>query len=208
MHFLSLTTLALASSFITPSFAAPTAENALVERQTPTDAPAALAIVQQLYVDVKQYTAVINSTAADLSKKNKPADKAKAARTFTSAIASINALVVETTADIKALASSPVTKRALESSVALEKRQINPADPTGLATTLTLILLEIGGALNNIIAILGLTATLSFLGPLVASLSLLLASLIPVVSSLLALVGALVNGVLGGLSLALAGLIL
>ena len=66
MRFLSLTSLALASSFIAPTFAAPTAENALVERQTPDDAPAALAIVQQLYVDVKQYTAVISTSSITL----------------------------------------------------------------------------------------------------------------------------------------------
>ncbi|KAL8646778.1 MAG: hypothetical protein Q9210_005938 [Variospora velana] len=194
MHFLYFTTLALASSFIAPSFAAPASDNnALAERQSPADAPAALAIVNQLYVDVKQYTAVIT----------------KAGQTFTAAIASINTLVVNSTAFIKALPGSPVTN-ALESStaVALAKRQVNPADPTGLATTLTLILPEIGRALNNIITILGLTASLSFLGPLVASLSLLLASLILVVSSILALVGALVNGILGGLNLAPAGLIL
>ena len=51
-------------------------------------------------------------------------------------------------------------------------------------------------------------ATLSFLGPLVASLSALLASLIPVVNNLLAVVEELVDGILGGLSLALAGLVL
>ncbi|KAI4093481.1 MAG: hypothetical protein LQ344_002894 [Seirophora lacunosa] len=213
MHFFTFTTLALSSSFIAPSFTAPTSDiNPLVERQTPADAPAALAIVRQLYVDVKQYTAVINSTAAALSKESSPTDEVKAGRTFTAAIASINALVVDTTASVKSLPSSATKKRALEPSSAeedaLAKRQLNPADPTGLATAVTLILLEVGGALNNIIAVLGLGATLSFLGPLVASLSLLLASLIPVVNDLLALVGALLSGVLGGLSLALAGLVL
>ena len=53
-----------------------------------------------------------------------------------------------------------------------------------------------------------IAATLSFLGPLVGSLSLLLASLVPVVNNLLALVAALLDGILGGLSLALAGLVL
>lgn len=61
MRLVSLTTLALASSFITPSFTAPAQENALVGRQGPSDAPAALAMVKQLYVDVKQYTAVIST---------------------------------------------------------------------------------------------------------------------------------------------------
>ena len=55
---------------------------------------------------------------------------------------------------------------------------------------------------------LRVAATLSFLGPLVGSLSLLLASVVPVVNNLLALVAALLDGILGGLSLALAGLVL
>ena len=71
-----------------------------------------------------------------------------------------------------------------------------------------MIIEEIGGALNQIIATLGLTTTLSFLGPLVGSLSALLASLIPVVNNLLTVVEELVDGILGGLSLALAGLVL
>ena len=101
---------------------------------------------------------------------------------------------------------------------------------TGLPAELALIIEEIGGALNEIIATLGLStfsyslaqsfscsslitfskiaATLSFLGPLVASLSGLLASLIPVVNDLLAVVEELLDGILGGLSAALAGLVL
>lgn len=103
------------------------------------------------------------------------------------------------------------------------KRQ-DPA--TGLPAELALIIEEIGGALNEIIATLGLSksttlifcrakyadhgiaATLSFLGPLVASLSVLLASLIPVVNNLLTVVEELLDGILGGLSIALAGLVL
>ncbi|KAL8670637.1 MAG: hypothetical protein Q9168_004831 [Polycauliona sp. 1 TL-2023] len=208
MRFFSLTTLALASSFINPSLAAPASDTALVARQSPADAPAALAIVKQLYVDIKLYTGAINATASALTKQNTPANKAKASKVFTVAIADINKRVVKATSAIKSLHGATVAGRALESTDVIEKRQSNPADPTGLATTLTLILLEVGGALNNIIAILGLTATLSFLGPLVASLSGLLASLIPVVDNILILVGALVDGILGGLSLALAGLVL
>ena len=51
-------------------------------------------------------------------------------------------------------------------------------------------------------------ATLSFLGPLVGSLSALIAALIPVVNNLLAVVQQLLDGILGGLSIALAGLVL
>lgn len=92
------------------------------------------------------------------------------------------------------------------------------------------LLLDISGALNNIIADLGLSkylvlslplnflqhgpnwffvaATLSFLGPLVGSLSALLLALDGVVDQLLALVKQLLDGLLIGLSLALAGLVL
>ncbi|KAL8949497.1 MAG: hypothetical protein Q9222_004395 [Ikaeria aurantiellina] len=156
MKFLSLTSLALATSFMPFALAAPAPNTDLVERQSPADAPAALAIVNQLYVDVKKYTATINSTAASLSKTSSPAQKAAAGKTFKSAIASINTLVVKTTSSIKALPGKASVKRDAESAETLAVRQVNPADPTGLATTLTLILLEIGGALNNIIAILGL----------------------------------------------------
>ncbi|KAI4188459.1 MAG: hypothetical protein L6R41_002138 [Letrouitia leprolyta] len=207
MKFFSLTSLALAGSLISPSIAAPTPDNALVVRQTPADAPAAFAIVSQLYTDIKQYTAVINSTAASLTPDSSLEDKAAAGEKFTSAIASINTLVVDATTSIKALPDTPATKRALEAITPISKRQVVD-DPTGLAGELVLILLEVGGALNNIIAILGLTATLSFLGPLVGSLSLLLASLVPVVDNLLALVQAILDGLLIGLSAALAGLVL
>ncbi|KAL6715419.1 hypothetical protein ACLMJK_006380 [Lecanora helva] len=206
MKTFSISYLAIASTFASIVYSAPTSDHALVERQTPADAPAALAIVDKLFTDVTQYTAVINSTAASLSADSSATDKATAGDTFTSAIASINTLVVDATTSIKALPDSPEKKRAL---AGLVKRQ---ADPTGLAAELALLIEEIGGALNNIIATLGLTnrtaATLSFLGPLVGSLSGLLASLIPVVNNLLALVQALLDGVLGGLSLALAGLVL
>ncbi|KAL8940127.1 MAG: hypothetical protein Q9216_002981 [Gyalolechia sp. 2 TL-2023] len=168
MKFFALTSLALVSSILSPVIAAPTPDNALAVRQTPADAPAALAIVSQLYSDVQQYTAVINSfdpndsypldsTAASLSLTSSLEDKAAAGEAFTAAIASINTLVVEATSSIESLPDSPATKRALESITALSKRQIIGTDPTGLAGELVLILLEVGGALNNIIAILGLS---------------------------------------------------
>ncbi|KAI4100312.1 MAG: hypothetical protein L6R37_005530 [Teloschistes peruensis] len=192
MQFLTL--FALAGAFAS-GLAAPAPEPALEKRLGPADEPKALARVTTLYSDVKQYTAVINSTAAGLGKTPTAAQQAAAGPVLKSAIASINSLVVATTSDIKG--------------GKLAKRQAPAGPPAGgLPAQLALIIVEIGGALNQIIATLGLTATLSFLGPLVGSLSLLLASLIPVVNNLLALVAALVDGVLGGLSLALAGLVL
>ena len=55
MQTFTLTFLAIASS-LSFAFSAPT----LHERQDPSDAPAALAIVDKLFTDVTQYTAVIS----------------------------------------------------------------------------------------------------------------------------------------------------
>ncbi|KAK0508779.1 hypothetical protein JMJ35_009055 [Cladonia borealis] len=192
--------LALAASFSPFAFTAPTSENALVGRQTPADAPAALARLQTLFTSITPYTGQINSTAASLTPSSSEADKVAAGTTFTSTIASINSQVVDATNDIKAMGAAK--KRDV---VAIEARQ---DALTGLPAELALIIEEIGGALNEIIATLGLTATLSFLGPLVSSLSALIASLIPVVNDLLAVVEELLDGILGGLSAALAGLVL
>ncbi|KAL8825091.1 MAG: hypothetical protein Q9191_004625 [Dirinaria sp. TL-2023a] len=190
MKFFSLLTLA---GVLATGLAAPAPEPALERRLGPADEPAASARVSTLYADIKQYTAVINSTSASLGKAPTDAQKAAANPVYKSAIASINSLVAATTSDIK--------------SGALAKRQLPP--PLGsLAAELALILAEIGGALNTIIASLGLAATLALLGPLVATLSALLASLIPVVNDLLATVAGLLDGVLGGLSAALAALLL
>ncbi|KAL8686804.1 MAG: hypothetical protein Q9218_006852 [Villophora microphyllina] len=190
MKFLSL--FAVAGSFASV-LAAPAPEVALEKRLGPADEPKALARVTTLYNDIRQYTAVINSTAAAAGTTPTAAQKAAASPVFKSAIASINSLIVATTSDIK--------------SGKLAKRQA--ATPAGgLPAELALVIEEIGGALNQIVATLGLTATLSFLNPLVGSLALLVASLIPVVNNLLAVVAALLDGVLGGLAATLAGLVL
>ncbi|MCJ1277621.1 hypothetical protein MMC21_005435 [Puttea exsequens] len=192
-----ITILALAGSLSPFALGAPSSKNILSKRLGPTDEPGAIARMETLFTDVQQYTGAINSTAASLGPDSTAADNTTAGETFTSAIASINTLVVDATSDVNS-GSLPVP---------LAKRQAAP--PTGgLPAELALIIEEIGGALNQIIATLGLTATLSFLGPLVGSLSLLLAALIPVVDNLLAVVAALLDGILGGLSLALAGLVL
>lgn len=125
----------------------------------------------------------------------------------------MTAAITAASKQIKALTKKP--------SVKFEKRQ---TDPTGLAALVAEIILEISGALNAIIADLGLgelmpclwsiTFTdvradplLSFLSPLLLSLSGLLTSLIPVVNNLLALVEALLDGLLAGLAAGLAGLL-
>ncbi|KAL8901425.1 MAG: hypothetical protein Q9207_005207 [Kuettlingeria erythrocarpa] len=151
MYLLSLTTLTLASSFIVPSFAAPTSDNNNNNKAL-VDVPAALAIVQQLYADVKHKKLLARRPGNHhiptfaprldrlrLDQEKDLAAKAKASKTCTAAMASINTLVVDATASIISLSvgSSPLTnKRAffLESSMdddALAKKQIiiNPAGP-------------------------------------------------------------------------------
>ncbi|KAF6221960.1 hypothetical protein HO133_001928 [Letharia lupina] len=191
--------LALASSF---AFAAPAVDSALVDRATvsPYYAPS-LAILTSLYSEVRQYTAVMNATSATLKPHTAGQDTAAVNATYKSNIASINTAITGATADIKKLLASPApAKRELT----LVSRQATVSLPGELA----MIIEEIGGTLTEIVATLGLTTTLSFLGPLVTSLGELVASLIPVVNNLLAVVEELLDGVLGGLSAALLGLTL
>lgn len=75
-----------------------------------------------------------------------------------------------------------------------------------VAPLVTNLLLEISGTLDNVVSSLGLSTTLSFLGPLVGSLSGLLSALELVVDQLLALVKQILDGLLTGLSEALSGL--
>lgn len=138
------TCLAIASSFAPLALAAPAPDNVLAKRLSPADEPAAIARMDTLFTDITRYTAVINSTAASLSSETTAADNATAATTFTSVIASINGLVVDATNDVPNL-----SKRELV------ERQTTPAG--GLPAELALIIEEIGGALNMIIATLGLS---------------------------------------------------
>lgn len=191
--------LALASSF---AFAAPAVDSALVDRATesPYYAPS-LAILTNLYSEVRQYTAVMNATSATLKPHTPSQDTAAVNAIYKSNIASINTAITGATTEIKTTLASPARAKR---GPALVSRQATVSLPGELA----LIIEEIGGALNEIIATLGLTTTLSFLGPLVTSLGDLVASLIPVVNDLLTVVEELLDGVLGGLSVALLGLTL
>jgi hypothetical protein len=154
-------------------------------------------IWSQYGINISDLEINLDSTAASVTPSSSEAEKEAAGEAITSYIAAINAAVVDATNQVKALPTS--SKRA-----DLVVRQT----ASSLATLVEELLLEISGALNNVIASLGLTSTLSFLGPLVASLSGLLLSLEVVVNNLLALVQQLLDGLLTGLSLALAGLVL
>jgi len=72
MKTFSFSSLALATSIISLATAAPAPDNALVQRQTHADAPAALAIVNQLFTDVTKYTAVISTPLLNLPARMPP----------------------------------------------------------------------------------------------------------------------------------------
>jgi len=182
--------LALPALFIS-TFAAPAANPGadLIEKRSET--AEAYSIIDSLYSEIKQYTGAINSTAAGLSASSSAADNDTAAATFRTNVESITSAVHAAQAKVAAL---PVSK--------LVRRQTS----TALASLVEDLLLEVSGALNNIISTLGLTSLLSSLEPLVSALSGLLLALEVVVNDLLALVEQLLDGLLTGLSVGLSGL--
>ncbi|MCJ1300217.1 hypothetical protein MMC08_003012 [Hypocenomyce scalaris] len=184
----SLISLFSLATIFTGVFSAPTAKAVPVKRAgDPTG------IISSLYSTVQAYTGSINATTASIDSGSTAAENATAEANIKSAIASINSAIVSANIQVTSLSKK-----------SLDKRQ----DTTELATLVEDLILDISGALNNVIAQFGLTTTLSFLGPLVSSLSGLLASLEVVVNDLLAVVQELLDGLLTGLSLGLAGLTL
>ncbi|KAK3071052.1 hypothetical protein LTR53_009362 [Teratosphaeriaceae sp. CCFEE 6253] len=183
--------LALPALFIS-AIAAPVAapETAIVEKRQSADA---YAIVDSLYTNVQQYTGAINETAASLHANSTATQNATAATAFITNVEAITTAVDAATAQVDLLSLSPLARRQTEAA---------------LAALVENLLLEVGGALNGIIGTLGLTALLGSLNPLVGSLSALLLSLENVVDNLLTLVRELVDGLLTGLSVGLAGLVL
>ncbi|EGX45608.1 hypothetical protein AOL_s00169g214 [Orbilia oligospora ATCC 24927] len=190
----------IAGSFFTSAAVIPAEKAALapIEKRA-VDLNTAIGIVQSVYTKVQVVTGKINSTVAGLSNPVNPVEGAAAALEFNTAITEITAIVTGGIAEINGAASNPVSR-------ALAVRQATSTDLAGLVTNL---LLEISGALNGILAVLGLQALLAgTLGGLVAALSALLLALVPVVDNLLELVRRLLDGLLIGLSAALAGLII
>ncbi|KAK3069072.1 hypothetical protein LTR53_012869 [Teratosphaeriaceae sp. CCFEE 6253] len=182
--------LALPALFIS-AIAAPVAapETAIVEKRQSADA---YAIVDSLYTNVQQYTGAINETAVSLHANSTATQNATAATAFITNVEAITTAVDAATAQVDLLSLSPLARRQTEAA---------------LAALVENLLLEVGGALNGIIGTLGLTL-LGSLNPLVGSLSALLLSLENVVDNLLTLVRELVDGLLTGLSVGLAGLVL
>lgn len=106
------------------------------------------------------------------------------------------------TAQVQTLTAGKDTRR----DVGLDARQAT--SPTAIAQLITTLLVQVSTALNAVVAALGLTAALAIAQPLVIALSNLLLALEVVVDDLLIIVRQLVDALLTGLSLALAGLIL
>ncbi|KAI9880451.1 MAG: hypothetical protein M1830_003093 [Pleopsidium flavum] len=156
----------------------------------------AIGIVTDLLATVQQYTGAINATTASLTSASTAVDNATAAASIQSAVLSITDAVTASTAQVHGLRHG---KRSL-----LERQ----ASAQALAGIVTTLLLDISGALNNVISTLGLTTLLGFAAPLTTALSNLLLALAVVVNNLLAIVQQLVDGLLIGLSAALRGLVL
>ena len=103
------------------------------------------ALITALYGQVQAQTAIINSTTAGLNSASTAADNATATTTIYAALSAINSAVVSTTSEVNALGAS---KRAIFA------RQ---DETTALATLVEDLVLDISGALNNIISTLGLS---------------------------------------------------
>jgi len=192
MKFSLISIFALSLGAIAAPAPAP-ADTAIEKRAAIDDA---YSICSSLYSEIKTYTGSINATSKSVSPSSSAADKSAAAKSVGTQLNDITAAVKAATVKVKALPkAAPVAPR----------QAVGPAE---LALLVEDIILEISGALNGIIADLGLQTLLSFLTPLVGSLSALLLSLEVVVNNLLALVQALVDGLLTGLSIGLAGLVL
>ncbi|KAJ9292877.1 hypothetical protein DTO271G3_8324 [Paecilomyces variotii] len=192
-------------SLLVPTFAVfsavSAAPTALSSISKPVEATDPTAVISALYSTVQEHTAKINSTAAGVSQSSPLEEQQAAGKAITAQLAAINAAVVQATSQVQGIHQQAMTLK--NSTIAT--RQTSDLD---LAPLVTNLLLEVSGTLNNVISSLGLTATLSFLGPLVGSLGGLLASLEVVVNQLLALVKQLLDGLLTGLSEGLSGLAL
>jgi len=102
----------------------------------------AYTIVENLYTDIKQYTGAINATVATIHSSSTAAQNATARASLKTDITKMTALVNAAKAKTTALETS-----------AKSKRQTDAA----LAALLEGLLTEISGALNGIVATLGLS---------------------------------------------------
>ncbi|KAK3630918.1 hypothetical protein LTR56_017191 [Elasticomyces elasticus] len=175
-------------ALFTSIIAAPVSSELSLEKRQSADASQ---IVESLYANIQQYTGAINETAAGINADSSAADNATAATSFITNIVAVTTAVDAAKAQVDLLPLSSIVRRQTEAALA------------GLVENL---LLEVSGALNSIVGTLA--ALLGSLNPLVSSLSALLLSLENVVDNLLTVVRELLDGLLTGLSVGLAGLVL
>ncbi len=145
MKFSTMSLLALPALFL-PAFAAPApaavdTSLAPIERRQIADA---YTIVESLFTEVQQYTGAINETAAGLSLASTTHEKNAAAKSYRQNIKAITAAVK---------AAKKQTDQLEPASSAVVKRQTDQA----LADLVAGLLEEVSGALNNIVATLGLS---------------------------------------------------
>jgi len=193
----SFFTLFALGGLFASSIASPIASSADIEKRQ-TGPTAALVLLDDLFATIQTYTGTINSTVAGINSESTAAEKASASAIVNQAVSGITASVANSAVSAGSL--SAVKARALQGRQA--------TSTTAIAAAIEMILLELSGTLNGVIAALGLTSLLGFLTPLTTALSQLIAALEVVVDDLLVIVEELLNGILTGLSLALAGLVL
>jgi len=192
--FISL--FALGGLFASSCIASPVSSVAVEKRQSDD---AALTIVQDLLTTIQGFDATINSTTASINTESTDDEKTAASAIVNSGVSNITDAINSAITSVNAI---PATKKRDDLAV----RQ--SASATEIAEVLESILEELSGTLNGVISSLGLTSLLGFLTPLTTALSQLIAALEVVVDDLLAVVEELLNGILTGLSIALAGLTL
>lgn len=188
---------AITGFFATSCLASPVSPVVAVEKR---QSDQALSIVTGLLSTIQGYDATINSTIATITSTSTDDEKSAASAKVNGAVSDITAAINSAITSTKAI---PTTKKRDDGLVIRQS-----ATPTQIALALEEILEELSNTLNGVISALGLTSLLGFLTPLTTALSGLIAALEVVVDDLLAVVEELLNGILTGLSLALAGLTL
>lgn len=142
MKFSLFSTIGLFGLAIAAPAPAPNAESSVALESRQSKEAQAYTIVDNLYTEIKQYTGAINSTAASLHADSTAAQNSTAAATFRTNVKAITAAVNAAKAKTDALSTSSKVKRQTDAA---------------LAALLEGLLTEVSGALNNIVATLGLS---------------------------------------------------
>jgi hypothetical protein len=191
MRFSFVSVLALASSFVGVMSAPAQSPSDVVARQSED----LNTLIQNLNTTITPNLNSITATTKTITPDSTDAEKAAASSSITNDVNAIVTAVKAATAQVPAAAAGTLSK---------VKRQSD----TALATIVANLIATISGVADDIVGALGLTSALSILNPLTGSLSALLLSLEGVVDNLLLVVKQLLDSILTGLSIGLAGLVL